>query len=76
MTTQQLQTIARKHGTPVVVIDHDIIRKNYAEFKKHLPKVQCYFAVKANRRAGHRPHALPGRRELRRGVAAGVHAGL
>ena len=48
MTTQQLQTTARKHGTPVVVIDHDIIRKNYAGFKKHLPKVQCYFAVKAN----------------------------
>ena len=46
--TKQLQTIARKHGTPVVVIDHDVIRKNYAGFKKHLPKVQCYFAVKAN----------------------------
>jgi ornithine decarboxylase len=46
--TKQLQTIARKHGTPVVVIDHDIIRKNYAGFKRHLPKVQCYFAVKAN----------------------------
>ena len=46
--TKQLQTIARKHGTPVVVIDHNIIRKNYAGFKKHLPKVQCYFAVKAN----------------------------
>jgi ornithine decarboxylase len=48
MTTKQLQAIARKHGTPVVVIDHDVIRKNYAAFKKHLPKVQCYFAVKAN----------------------------
>ena len=46
--TKQLQTIAKKHGTPVVVIDHDVIRKNYAGFKKHLPKVQCYFAVKAN----------------------------
>src|SRR5450759_1951675 len=46
--TKQLQTIAQKHGTPVVVIDHDIIRKTYAGFKKHLPKVQCYFAVKAN----------------------------
>ena len=46
--TKQLQTIARKHGTPIVVIDHDVIRKNYAGFKKHLPKVQCYFAVKAN----------------------------
>jgi len=48
MTTQQLQTLAKKHGTPLVVIDHDAIRANYTAFKKHLPKVQCYFAVKAN----------------------------
>ena len=48
MTLKQLQSIARKHGTPLVIIDHDVIRKNYAEFKKHLPKVQAYYAVKAN----------------------------
>jgi ornithine decarboxylase len=48
MTTKQLQKLAKDHGTPVVVIDHDVIRRNYAEFKKHLPKVQAYFAVKAN----------------------------
>ena len=48
MTTKQLQALAKKHGTPLVVIDHNLIRKNYASFKKHLPKVQCYFAVKAN----------------------------
>src|SRR5947199_8166752 len=48
MTKKQLQALARKHGTPVVVIDHDVIRRNYAEFKKHLPKVQAYYAVKAN----------------------------
>ena len=48
MTRKQLHSIAREHGTPVVIIDHDIIRKNYAEFKKHLPKVQAYYAVKAN----------------------------
>ena len=48
MTAKQLQALARKHGTPVVAIDHDVIRKNYAQFKKHLPKVQAYFAVKAN----------------------------
>src|SRR5229473_6759637 len=48
MTGQQLQRLARCEGTPVVVIDHDQIRKNYAEFKKHLPKVQAYYAVKAN----------------------------
>jgi ornithine decarboxylase len=48
MNTRHLRTIARKHGTPVVVIDHDIIRRNYARFKSHLPKVQAYYAVKAN----------------------------
>src|SRR5215831_8910208 len=48
MTARQLQEIARTQGTPVVVIDHDIIRANYAAFKRHLPKVQGYYAVKAN----------------------------
>jgi ornithine decarboxylase len=48
MTARQLQAIACQHGTPVVVIDHDLIRRNYAAFRKHLPKVQAYYAVKAN----------------------------
>src|SRR6185503_1898292 len=48
MTAKELQRIAKEHGTPVVIIDHDVLRRNYAEFKRHLPKVQCYFAVKAN----------------------------
>jgi ornithine decarboxylase len=48
MTTQQLQTLARTHGTPIVVIDHHVLRQNYAAFQKHLPKVQAYYAVKAN----------------------------
>ncbi len=48
MNAKELQALARKHGTPLVVIDHDVLRKNYAEFKKYLPKVQGYFAVKAN----------------------------
>ena len=45
MTARRLQSIARRHGTPVVVIDHDTIRRNYSAFKKHLPKVQDYYAV-------------------------------
>ncbi len=48
MTQKQLQSLAKRHGTPLVIIDHDVIRKNYAEFRRHLPKVQCYYAVKAN----------------------------
>ncbi len=48
MTANKLQALAHKHGTPVVVVDHGILRNNYAAFKRHLPKVQAYFAVKAN----------------------------
>ncbi|HET7626622.1 MAG TPA: type III PLP-dependent enzyme [Verrucomicrobiae bacterium] len=48
MMLKELQSLAAKHGTPLVIIDHEAIRKNYAEFKRHLPKVQAYYAVKAN----------------------------
>lgn len=48
MTKSELLELARQHGTPLVVIDHEVIRQNYAEFKKHLPDVQAYYAVKAN----------------------------
>ena len=48
MNAKQLQAIAKTHGTPVVVVDHATIRRNYASFKRHLPKVQAYYAVKAN----------------------------
>jgi len=43
-----LQKLAREHGTPIFVIDHEKIRSNYREFKKVLPKIQVYYAVKAN----------------------------
>jgi Diaminopimelate decarboxylase len=43
-----LQKMAKEHGTPVFVIDHEKIRRNYQEFKKYLPHVQVYYAVKAN----------------------------
>ena len=40
--------IAKKNGTPVFIIDHEKIRQNYKEFKTALPRVQAYYAVKAN----------------------------
>jgi ornithine decarboxylase len=43
-----LKKLALKHGTPLFVIDHDELRANYAMFKKYLPRVQAYYAVKAN----------------------------
>ncbi len=48
MTTSEIRELAREHGTPLVIIDHDVIRRNYARFRKFLPKVQAYYAVKAN----------------------------
>ena len=48
LSLKVLQQLAKKHGTPLFVVDHDELRKNYATFKKHLPRVQAYFAVKAN----------------------------
>ena len=48
MTRKQLHEIARKEGTPVVVIDHKVVRANYKAFHQHLPRVQAYYAVKAN----------------------------
>jgi ornithine decarboxylase len=43
-----LNEIAKKEGTPVLIIDHEKIRENYREFKENLPRVQAYYAVKAN----------------------------
>lgn len=51
MNKSTLKKLAAKHGTPLLIIDHKQIRKNYREFKKRLPKVQVYYAVKANSEA-------------------------
>jgi ornithine decarboxylase len=45
---EELLELARRHGTPLLIIDHDKIRENYRTFKGHLPRVQAYYAVKAN----------------------------
>ena len=47
-TKTDLLQLAGEHGTPLCIIDHNVIRDNYRMFKKHLPRVQCYYAVKAN----------------------------
>ena len=51
MTDQRkelLKKIADEHGTPAFIIDHAKIRENYQEFRRKLPNVQAYFAVKSN----------------------------
>ena len=45
---KELKRIARKYGTPVLIIDHAVIRDNYRRCRKSLPRVGIYFAIKAN----------------------------
>jgi ornithine decarboxylase len=48
MDQKNLLKLARTHGTPLFVVDHKVLRENYAQFRKYLPRVQVYYAVKAN----------------------------
>jgi ornithine decarboxylase len=48
ITLSYLENLARLHGTPLFVVDHDRLRENYREFRRLLPRVQPYYAVKAN----------------------------
>ena len=48
MNQKTLLDLAKKHGTPLFVVDHAELRKNYALFRKHFPRVQAYYAVKVN----------------------------
>ena len=48
MTKTKLLKLVKKHGSPLFIIDHEIIRENYRRFKTSLPRVQAYYAVKAN----------------------------
>jgi len=43
-----LKKYAKKYGTPLLIIDHKKIRRNYQALRKHLPRVGLYYAIKAN----------------------------
>jgi ornithine decarboxylase len=45
---EELLKLVEQHGSPLFIVDHNKLRENYRTFKKHLPRVQCYYAVKAN----------------------------
>src|SRR5271165_5982863 len=48
MDQRTLLQLAKTHGTPLIVVDHKALRENLAQFRKYLPRVQAYYAVKAN----------------------------
>jgi ornithine decarboxylase len=43
-----LSKLAHRHGTPLFIVDHEVLRRNYSDFSRFLPRVQAYYAVKAN----------------------------
>jgi len=48
MNKSRLLKLAKKHGTSLLVIDHAKIREQYRNFRKYLPRVGVYYAIKAN----------------------------
>jgi ornithine decarboxylase len=48
MNRNDLLALARKHGTPLFVVDHAELRRSYATFRRSFPRVQVYYAVKVN----------------------------
>src|ERR1035437_317499 len=48
MDPNTLLELAKQHGTPLVIVDHKVLRENYEQFRTHLPRVQVYYSVKAN----------------------------
>jgi ornithine decarboxylase len=48
VTLPRLQRLAAREGTPLLIIDHDVIRANFLRLRKRLPRVQVYYAMKAN----------------------------
>ena len=45
---RRLKQLARKHGTPLMVISRSALRGQLERFRRVLPRVEPFFAVKAN----------------------------
>lgn len=43
-----VESLAQKHGTPLLVLSLEQIEKNYLFLREHLPQVTLYYAVKSN----------------------------
>jgi len=47
LTNTQIEAIASQHGTPVLVLDCDVLRSQFHALQSALPNVEFYYAVKA-----------------------------
>ncbi|MCE5285677.1 MAG: type III PLP-dependent enzyme [Pelosinus sp.] len=48
LSKPEVEVLAEKYGTPLLVISTEQIKENYNFLTKHLPGVKQYYAVKAN----------------------------
>jgi len=45
---RRLRDLARKHGTPLMVISRSVLREQLDRFRRALPRVEPFFAIKAH----------------------------
>lgn len=45
---RRIKELARKHGTPLMIISRTVLREQLERFRRALPRVEPFFAVKAN----------------------------
>lgn len=48
LTKESVNMLAKRYATPLLVVSLDQIERNYRFLLEHLPRVQTYYAVKAN----------------------------
>lgn len=48
LSQTEVETLAEKYSTPLLVISREQIRRNYNFLAEHLPGVKIYYAMKAN----------------------------
>lgn len=48
LTNEEIQSLAARHQTPFLVISLAQVEENYRFFRRHLPRVNVYYAMKAN----------------------------
>ena len=42
----ELRALVAHHGTPLLVVDCDVVRRQYQALRRALPKVELYYALK------------------------------
>lgn len=45
---KRIRALVKQHGTPLMVIDRRVLVEEYKRFKRVLPRVDLYYAIKAN----------------------------